>query len=119
MRKIDLRLPPGADGRCGDWKPGVAKFLHQLQLVCRFPRLPKTDPTMLLRFDDCEETAHTEYILVVNSSHVNNRLFEATFVRMVLAGMDPPPAIGQAGRAPPHFSSATTVQRWQLAFGRV
>ena len=79
----DLRLPPGADGRCGYWKPGVAKFLHQLQLACRVARHPKADPAIVLRFDDCEETAHTEYILVVNSSHVSNRLSAATIVRMV------------------------------------
>ena len=36
-----------------------------------------------MRLDGCEDIGHTGYVLVTHSSHVNNKLFEATIVRMV------------------------------------
>ena len=95
----DLRLHGDTEGRCGDWAPTVAKFLHHFQLACRIASPTKVGPTILLCFDDCEDNAHPEYILVANSSYANGQRFEATFFRMVPAG--PSPAFGHVDRAPP------------------
>lgn len=93
--KGDLRLPDDTEGRRGFFKLTVSKLLHHFQLACRFATATKTDPTILLRFDDdCDDTGHTEYILVASSSYVNNKCFEATCFRMV-------PSDGQVDRAPP------------------
>ena len=88
-----------AEGCYGAFKPTVVKFLHHFQLACRFATTTKTDQTILLRFDDCENTAHTEYILVTHHSYVNDKRFEAIFFRMVPAGASS--AFGQVDRAPP------------------
>ena len=78
----DLRLPDEPDGPPGGFKEEVRKLWHHLQLACRFAPTTKNNPTIGLRFDDCNGRAPSEVIMVGHHSHNFDSRFEATCFRM-------------------------------------
>ena len=79
----DLRLPDEPDGTPGGFKEDVLKLWHHLQLACRFAPTTKNNPTIGLRFDDCNGRAPSDVIMVGHHSHNFDSRFEATCFRMV------------------------------------
>ena len=79
----DLRLPDEPDGTPGGFKEDMLKLWHHLQLACRFAPTTKDNPTIGLRFDDCNGRAPSDVIMVGHHSHNFDSRFEATCFRMV------------------------------------
>ena len=69
------------DGSTGDMKQEVRNLSHYFQLACRFAKTTDKDPTIVLRFNDCDGSS-CSFVLIAHHCHDADARFEATCFAM-------------------------------------